>query len=88
MTAVRWRTFFFQNPNIPRNSKETYGFNSTKSALVIPELKQYEDGLLNIIRNTKYRQINGKFQNQLKKHKKDIKNSSKNIPGVYSLVSP
>ena len=46
ITAVRWRTFFFQNPNIPRNSKETYCSGSTKTAPVIPELKQYEDGLL------------------------------------------
>ena len=79
ITAVRWRTFFFQNPNIPRNSKETYGFSSTKSAPVIPELKQYEDGLLNIIRNTKYRQANDKFQNQLEKDKKDIKNTDRLI---------
>ena len=79
ITAVRWRTFFFQNPNIPRNSKETYGFGSTKTAPVIPELKQYEDGLLNIIRNTKYRQANDKFQNQLEKDKKDIKNTDRLI---------
>ena len=70
---------FFQNPNIPRNNKESYGFNSTKSVPVIPELKQYEDGLLNIIRNTKYRQVNDKFQNQLNKDKKEIKNTDRLI---------
>ena len=51
--AIRWRTHFFLNPNKNKNKKETYGFPSTKSPPNIPELKLFEDGILDLIQNSR-----------------------------------
>ncbi|KAJ8033340.1 hypothetical protein HOLleu_23545 [Holothuria leucospilota] len=41
--SVRWRTFFYLNPNGGKIRKEeTYGFRSSKSPPQIPELKEFE----------------------------------------------
>ena len=66
-------------PRCTKNSKETYGFGSTKSPPVIPELKQYEDGLLTITKKIQYRKITDKCHNQLEKDNKDMKRTDKLI---------
>lgn len=77
LRAVRWRTFFYLNPDIKTASKENYGFNSTKSPPRITELKQFEDGLLSIIQNIKFRYTPNTFQQQLANDVSGISNSDK-----------
>ena len=75
---LQWRTFFFLNPNIGKPTKETYGFNSTKSPPSLPpppppththtptpfpELKGFEEGLEEpMTENIKFREVNNNFQ--------------------------
>ncbi|XP_072050354.1 uncharacterized protein [Amphiura filiformis] len=70
---IRWRTFFFLNPDASSRRKETYGFPTTKPPPQVPELKEFEDGMLNIIQNVEFRNVNKPFQKQLSKDIKNIK---------------
>ena len=75
--SIRWRTFFFLNPKITTDEKETYGFNSTKSPPKIPELKELEDGMMTLIQNIEFKNTDSRFQKQLSKDTDDIKKSDR-----------
>jgi hypothetical protein len=79
MKSLRWRTFFFLNPESKPNKKETYGFPSTKSPPKLTELKQFEDGILDIIQGIEFKDTTTKFQKQLSKDCKDIRESDELI---------
>ena len=40
---IRWRAFFYLNPDVRMDKKETYGFISTKPSPIIQELKEFEN---------------------------------------------
>ena len=72
----RRRTFFFLNPDLENSTKETYGFNSTKSPPFIPERKEFEDGLALLIENIKFRKFDKEFQKLLRNDLNKIKSYS------------
>ena len=74
--SIRWRALFFLNPKITQENKETFGFKSTKSAPNIPELKEFEDGIFQIIQKVQFKNANSNFQKQLSKDVKEVKNSN------------
>ncbi len=77
MRNIRWRTFFFLNPDITSESKETYGFKSTKSPPFIPELKEFEDGMLNLVQNIEFNHSKSQFQKNLSEDVNKIKKDNK-----------
>ena len=64
---IRWRAFFYLNPDLRMDHKETYGFISTKPPPIIPELKEFENDLVDLIQNIKFRHVPNHFQNKLRK---------------------
>ena len=60
-------TFFYLNPDLRMDHKETYGFISTKPPPIIPELKEFENDLVDLIQNIKFRHVPNHFQNKLRK---------------------
>ena len=46
---IRWRAFFYLNPDLRMEQKETYGFISTKPPPIIQELKEFENDLVDLI---------------------------------------
>ncbi len=74
---MRWKAFFFLNPNSPGSSKNTYGFKSTKNPPPIDELKEFEDGMLHMIQSTKFKHVNNPFLNKLQDDTKRIKDETK-----------
>ena len=72
---IRWRTFFFLNPEIKQDNKENYGFSSTRAPPNIPELKGFEDGILNLVQNIEFKRRDTKFQSQLAKDECNINKS-------------
>jgi hypothetical protein len=76
---MRWRALHFLNPNQTKNNKETFGFNTTEAPPNVKELKSFQDGLIDIARNLKFKSINDQFQNKLKNDLRDIKNEKKVI---------
>ena len=70
--TVRWRVFHATNPN-KSNKKENFGFNSTKPAPSNPDLKEFENGMADLIKNVKFKKDTNEFQNKLKRDVLDIK---------------
>ncbi len=77
--TARWRSHFFLKPTTSKTDKETYGFNSTKTPPNIPLLKEFEDGILNIVQTVRFRKVSDKFQKQLTKDTNKIKQSKQLI---------
>jgi hypothetical protein len=76
--SIRWRTYFYLNPDKAGNRKETFGFKSSASPPNIPELKSLEDGMLNIVKNVQFINTTGNdFQRKLKNDIKMIQSEDK-----------
>ena len=74
---VTWRAYFTLNPK-PTTAKQTFGFNSSENPPRVPELKDFQDCMIDLIQNIEFKNSAkkvGKFQhtlnNDLKKLKKD-----------------
>ena len=64
---LRWKVFFYLNPEAKVTTKECFGFKSRKSPPQIPELTAFENQLLRLIKNTKLRRTQCNFQSKLQK---------------------
>ena len=71
---LRWKTFFFLNPNENSNKKNTYGFKTQKTAPQIPELNNFEKDLADLINNIKFTKWRNTFQRELKTKITEIQN--------------
>ena len=76
---IRWRAFHFLNPTQSNEQKETFGFNSTKPAPHVAELKDFENELFDLTKNIKFKDFNNNFQTKLKKDVKDVEKETKLI---------
>ena len=74
---MRWKAYFFLNPDTSTSSKNTYGFKSTKNPPPIDELKEFKDDMLKKVQSTKFKQVNNPFLNKLKDDTKRIKQETK-----------
>ena len=75
LQRLRWRTFFYLNPDITVRQKETYGFNTYKTAPQSKELADFEKELADLIAGVKFTNFRSPFQQQLKKSVCEIKSS-------------
>ena len=51
---MRWRAFFYLNPETNVSKKETYGFKSSKTPPVIDEMRVFENRMADLIQNTEF----------------------------------
>ena len=77
VSNMKKRAWHYLNPN-NNSHKETYGFRSTKPAPAVPELKEFEAGLIDLVKKagSEFKPphlIHNEFQAKLKKDIKDIK---------------
>ena len=76
---MRWRAYFFLNPDLDRPASETYGFKSSKRPPEIEALKDFETRLFALIPKIKFKNWNNALQSKLSKDVQDIQRSSKVI---------
>ena len=57
-------------------SNETFGFKTTNAQTTINELMQFEDKMLELIRNIQFRNTNSDFQKQLFREVNNIRNDN------------
>ena len=74
---IKWRSHFYLNPQPNGTKKETFGFNTSRPAPIIPELKTFENNLFNLVKEIEFREHNNTFQNKLKHDVTDIRNEEK-----------
>ena len=64
---MRWKAFFYLQPEVTTSLKETYGFKSRKVPPNIDELKDFEDKMLKLIQDIRFEKNNKcSFQRQLR----------------------
>ena len=63
---LSWRAFFKLNPHLVSKSKETFGFNSTRAAPRIKELHDFEQDLVHLLQNIRFRRRSKPFLASLK----------------------
>ena len=74
-----WKAYFFLNPTTIRNTKDIYGFKSTKNPPLVEELKEFENHVLKMIQSTKFKHINSPFLIKIKDDAIKIKKETKLI---------
>lgn len=77
LRRMRWKAFFFLNPDAKRRQKETFGFNSTKTPMPVRELHEFENIMLKLIQDVKFKSTpscSSNFQRELSKNAKEIRN--------------
>ena len=85
ITRMRWKAIHFNNNNnnsIDNNKEENtewYGLKSSYSPRQVKELIPFENDLVELIRNIKFRKIRNTFQEKLKEDIKLIKDSHKTM---------
>ena len=72
---MRWRAFFFLNPQTEGMTKETYGFNSNRSPPHVKELDEFEDCMLEMIQRVEFKTNHhpNSLQRKLGKDLKEIR---------------
>ena len=77
---LRWKAFFFlrgeSRTETDFNHKDIYSFNSAKSPPYIEELKPFEDDLIELIENLKFRCVQDAFQQRLRDDVRNIRSST------------
>ena len=81
---LRWKAKFFLKPATKSNFKLNFGFKSTEPAPAVPELKEFEKGLINLLSNIKFGRRPNHFQNKLKATKEKLKLKIKHMLKVTS----
>jgi hypothetical protein len=78
---MRWKAYFYLNPNATQNRKQTFGFKSNNSPPAIEELKKFEESMLTLVSNITFKQQTkpSDFQTKLSY---DIKNKIKSSTDV------
>ena len=71
-----WKVLFFLNPS-HKQSKENFGFKSTKLPPPIPQLKDFEKDLIDLMKNIEFLNQRNDFQDKLKTEEEAIKNEDK-----------
>ena len=77
INRMRWKTLVFLGKLDNDNNRETFGFKSTKCPPAVPELSQFENDLMYLVKNIEFRKVNNEFQNKLNNDINEIKNSTK-----------
>ena len=65
--SLRWRVFFFLNPEEAGTNKETYGFRSLRPAPTIDQLTDFQDKLATLIVNVETKKVKNAFQDKLRR---------------------
>ena len=72
---LRWKAFFFLNPNDDATPKPTYGFKTAKTAPQTKDLHDFESDLYDVVNNIQFTNFRSQFQRKLNN---DVRAISKN----------
>lgn len=76
LRRMRWKAFHFLSPTTPAD-KKTFGFKSKNCPPTVEEMRTFEEGMINIIKNIAYKDVRCQFQQDLKKDISSIKNEER-----------
>ena len=73
INRLRWRAFFFLNPNEGGEGKETFGFKSLRPAPPTDSLKEFEGKLIDLIQSVETKRVKNDVQETLKKDAEKVR---------------
>ena len=74
---VRWKSYFYLNPDDAPPRKETYGFKTSKTAPQVKELINFEKDLTELVSaGIKFRPFRNSYQRELENNVREIKAST------------
>ena len=80
---MRWGAILFinNNKNATKDYKEgfSYGLKSGRSPLQVKDLIQFEDDLVRIVKELKFRKVKNNFQTKLREDMKQVQTSKKTL---------
>ena len=76
LKKLKWKAFFFLNPDAKPLASKTYGFKTRKTRPTISELKEFEHEITKFVANKKVKHHTNVFQQQLKEDVRSIKNNN------------
>ena len=79
---MRWKAYFFLNGPIAEEEYK-YVLRSRKSAPAIAQMKDFEDDLIKMVENVKFRKTNNEFLTTLKSDMKRINSSPNAFIGLF-----
>ena len=75
---IRWKAIFYNTPNDNKiDKKVNYGLKSTRCPSHVKELLPFENHLLELVKNIKFRKTTNEFQKRMKVDITSIKNFDK-----------
>ena len=74
---MRWKVYYYDKEDNDTDHQETYGFKTTKCPPQNRDLINFENDLLDMIRNISFKPVNNEFQTQLKNDIDTIRSSDK-----------
>ena len=69
---LRFKSFYFLNPDDRPQQRELYGFKSISPAPFVPEIKPFEDDLIQLIQNVEFMPRSNQFLENMKQEKLKI----------------
>ena len=87
---IRWKAIFFMkggNQAEPTAHKTgfKFGLNSTKCPPQVKELVPFEEDLIKLVKNLRFRKVDNKFQRTLAKDLKGIRSSKKTLTAADKM---
>ena len=79
--SLRWRAFFFLNPEEAPATKERYGFKSLTPAPGIDQMKEFQDKLVDLIQKVETKKVKNDFQEKLKNDAEKLRGEKKMFIG-------
>ena len=79
---MRWKAIFFNNKFLKNNentSSNTFKINTVKYPQQVKEMVSFENPLLDLVKNIKFRKIQSNFQTNLNEDVKTIRKSEKTL---------
>ena len=77
LKRMRWKTHFFLNGEKSKKNITNFGLSSNKTPPTVSELKPFEEDVIKLIENIKFRDTKSHFQDTLANDLKEINSSDK-----------
>ena len=76
LKRIRWKAFFFENPELNKQDSRNFGFKSEKSPPQNKDFLQFENDMYSMIKKIKFKETRpSPFQLNLSKDLKEMKKS-------------
>ena len=77
LNRMRWKAFFYLNPDKSSSMKENFGLPTSKPAPKIEELDEFREGMLNLLKTPETTKKTNDFQEKLRHDYNKMKKEDK-----------